>query len=213
MPTCCFYCMHIKAPFAVIFGGFQPAWPIRPPPYSVVFFTIALKEESRTAPPFSVSLTDSLPVTTNLDKWKTGVSYDIWVTAQWPAWGKSTRCFASQLKKVKPPGEDGCVSAAGFRKQSSLVVRADVWWEVGGVRPPLAARGLINGRTFAVMQSKLTAPFNNIYFLSACWLQPGPCLKLKCVISAPLASQSRIAKELMSSKRIPEHATQWDWIT
>lgn len=140
---------------------------------------IALKKESHRALPFSVSLTDSFPVTTNVGKWKTGVNYDIWVIAQWPVWGKSSRCFASWLKKLKPLGEDGCESAAGFHKQSSLVVRADVWWEVGGVWPLLAARGLINGSTFAVMQSKLTAPFNNIYFLSSCWLQPGPCLKLK----------------------------------
>ncbi len=115
------------------------------------------------------------------------MNYDIWVSAQWPAWGKSSRCFASRVKKVKPPGEDGCVSARGFHKQSSLVVRADVWGEVGW--------GLINGSAFAVMQSKLTGPFNNIYFLSSCWLQPGPCLKLKCVVSAPLASPKQNCKK------------------
>jgi len=48
--------------------------------------------------------------------------------------------------------------------------RADVCWEVGGERP----LGLINGSVFSVMQWKLTAQFANIYFLSACQLQPGP---------------------------------------
>lgn len=119
------YRMPIRALFVLSLAGLNLLDPVTRSLHRLFNDHISSQRNSHAEPPppFSVSLTDSLSVTTNLDKWKTGVNYDIWVIAQWPVWGKSRHCFASLLKKVKPPGKDSCVSAAGFRKQSLLVVR------------------------------------------------------------------------------------------
>ncbi len=98
--------------------------PVTQTPYSTVFFyTIALKEESRRAPSFLSFFNRQPPCPqANLDKGKTGVSYDIWVQRSMAGVGKLESLFCLSSEESQAPGGGRLRVCRGLRKQSSLVV-------------------------------------------------------------------------------------------